>query len=636
MTLLPGSGILAVTGAGSFFQETAVGRPPLPGGVAAVLRFLFNLPQWFQIVGFIVGILVAIAAVVYTWPRRAAIIAWIGSRPRGIRIGLLATAAVVLLFATGFGAVSWNYMQHDNGFCTGCHIMTDPFQRFAGSKHDSLSCHNCHQQSIVASMRQLYLWVAARPNEIGEHSKVPTRVCASCHVTGQKEKWQRIATTAGHRVHLESDSSALKDVQCTTCHGLEVHRFVPVDSTCGQSGCHIGNEIKLGKMAGQTGFHCIACHQFTAEVPQLATRDSAAGTLRPRAKECFGCHEMRARLADFDPARDPHRQTCGMCHNPHEQTRPADALKSCASAGCHADWRAEPFHTGTQHKQVAERCSLCHQPHAASVDASDCTGCHAEVNRRSGGRYHLPTGFDTTKALQRTSTIEAAEPELKGKGDAHPPRAAPAPSSLRPAPADTFSHEQHKQLACLTCHTTSRGHGRLTFEAPRGCQICHHQAPATSKCESCHASTELTAPRPLTVAVAVRDHAARPRAVGFTHATHDDVRCAQCHTAAVSLDPPAAVVTCTSCHEDHHRARRDCAACHSVDVRAAHADSLNAHIGCDACHRETTVAALVPDRGLCLSCHQPQRDHYADRECTPCHMQATPEGYGSHLRKAGA
>ncbi|HET9385793.1 MAG TPA: hypothetical protein VFO67_11650, partial [Gemmatimonadales bacterium] len=130
MTLLPGSGILAVTGAGLFFQETAVGRPPLPGGVAAVLRFLFNLPQWFQIVGFIVGILVAIAAVVYTWRRRAAIIAWIGTRPRGIRIGLLATAAVVLLFATGFGAVSWNYMQHDNGFCTGCHIMTDPFQRF--------------------------------------------------------------------------------------------------------------------------------------------------------------------------------------------------------------------------------------------------------------------------------------------------------------------------------------------------------------------------------------------------------------------------------------------------------------------------------------------------------------------------
>ena len=432
-----------------------MGRPPLPGGVAAVLRFFFNLPQWFQIVGFIVGVFVAIAVVIYLWRRRAAIIAWIGTRPRSIRIGLLATAAVVLLFATGFGAVSWNYMQHDNGFCTGCHIMADPFQRFAGSKHDSLSCHNCHQQSMVASMRQLYLWVAARPNEIGKHAKVPTRVCAGCHVTGQKEKWQRIATTAGHRVHLESDSSALKDVQCTTCHGLEVHRFVPVDSTCGQSGCHIGTQIKLGKMASQTGFHCIACHQFTAEVPLLATRDSAAGTLRPGSRQCFGCHEMRAKLADFDPSRDPHRQTCGMCHDPHKQTRPADALKSCASAGCHADWRDEPFHTGAPHRRVAEQCTLCHQPHGAKVDAAECAECHAAVKSRTQGKINPPQAFDTTRALRRVSRVDV-DPGEKGKGDANPPRAAPASDFRLPAPVDSFPHARHKQLACLTCPVTSR------------------------------------------------------------------------------------------------------------------------------------------------------------------------------------
>ena len=173
---------------------------------------------------------------------------------------MAAAAAVLVIGAAGFGTVSWNYMQHDNAFCTGCHIMKGPFQRFTGSKHDSLSCHACHQQSIFASARQLYLWVADRPQQISMHAKVPTRVCAGCHVQGdkEKEKWKRIATTAGHRVHLESDSSALRNVQCTTCHGLEVHRFVPVDSTCGQSGCHISTEIRLGKMAGQTGFHCIA------------------------------------------------------------------------------------------------------------------------------------------------------------------------------------------------------------------------------------------------------------------------------------------------------------------------------------------------------------------------------------------
>lgn len=618
-------------------QQTTVGPPPLPGGVAAVLRFFFNIPQWIQIGGFFLGLAVAAWLAVYLWRRRRTIATWIVTRQRGVKIALVSGIAVIVMSAAGFGAISWNYMQHDNAFCTGCHIMKGPFQRFTGSKHDSLSCHNCHQQSIFASMRQLYLWVADRPEQISMHAKVPTRICAECHIQGdqEKEKWKRIATTAGHRVHLESDSSALRDVQCTTCHGLEVHRFVPVDSTCGQSGCHIGTEIKLGKMANQTGFHCIACHQFTAEVPRLATRDSAAGTLRPGAHECLGCHEMRAKLADFDPARDPHRQACGLCHNPHEQTRPADALKSCASAGCHADWRAEPFHTGLRHKDAAQRCTLCHQPHAAAVDASDCGGCHAEVNRRSGGRYHLPAAFDTTKALQRTS-LAAPEPEWKGKGDANPPRAAPAPRVPLAAPADTFSHDRHKQLACLTCHVSGRGHGGLTFEAPRGCQICHHQAPATSNCTACHARGELADSQAATVALAVMDRTPKPRAVAFAHEAHAPLACTTCHTAPVSLDAAAPIKTCTACHEDHHQARRDCAGCHTLDVRAAHPDSLNAHAACAACHRATTVARLVPDRDLCLTCHVPQREHYVEKQCTTCHFLTTPEAYQAQIRKGRA
>ena len=603
-----------------------------------MLRFFFNLPQWIQIGGFFLGLVAAAFAAVWLWRHRRAIAAWVAAKPRAVKVGITAGAAAVILLFAGFGTVSWNYMQHDNAFCSGCHIMKGPFQRFAGSKHDSLSCHDCHQQSIFASARQLYLWVANRPHEIRVHSKVPTSVCASCHILGdqEKEKWRRIATTAGHRVHLGSDSSALRGVQCTTCHGLEVHQFVPVNSTCGQSGCHTNTEIRLGKMAGQTGLHCVACHEFTADVPLLATRDSAAGTLRPGAPQCLGCHAMRAMLADFDPARDPHKQTCGMCHNPHTQTRPADALKSCASAGCHADWRAEPFHTGAPHRGVAGRCTLCHPPHGAKVDASDCAGCHTAVRERSHGRRTPPLPFDTTRALRRTSLIETPEPEPRGKGDAHPPRAAPVARSLLPAPADTFPHERHKQLACITCHVSTRPDTRLTFEAPRGCQICHHQAAATSNCGSCHAATELATDRTATVRVTVAGHAERPRPVAFAHATHKGIVCATCHTAAVTLDPAAPVAECRACHEDHHTARRDCSACHAgVEPAAAHREPVEAHVGCDACHGANTVARLMPDRAFCLTCHAPQREHYADRECTVCHFQAAPDAYRAHLRKAG-
>ena len=137
--------------------------------------------------------------------------------------------------------------------------------------------------------------------------------------------------------------------------------------------------------------------------------------------------------------------------------------------------------------------------------------------------------------------------------------------------------------------------------------------------------------------MAVANRPAHSRPVAFSHSTHAGIRCANCHATAVSLDPAAPVKTCTACHEDHHVARRDCASCHAgADIQTAHRDSLDTHVACDACHRAETVARLVPDRGLCITCHTGQREHYAARECTTCHFLTTPDDYRAHLRKVGA
>src|SRR5687768_8839631 len=370
----------------SALDSVTLSDPPLPGGVAAFARWLFHVPQWIQIGGAILAAIVAVAVLVLAWKRRERIRGWLGTRSRGAKIALATATAVVLLTAAGFGAATWNFMMHDNDFCSGCHIMAPSFGRFATSEHKNLNCHDCHQQPLTASARQLYLWVAERPEEIGEHAKLDNTVCERCHATGDTAKWQRVKTTAGHRVHLESDSSALEKVQCVTCHGAEVHAFTPVAETCGQSDCHSpeDTDIVLGKMAEQTMRHCGACHEFTADVPALATRDSAATTLTPGRPQCMGCHEMREVLADFNEGRDPHGGKCGSCHNPHTQETPAAAAATCATAGCHSNWKEEPFHVGASHRRVGEQCLTCHQPHAAKVDASECQSCHESV--REGGR----------------------------------------------------------------------------------------------------------------------------------------------------------------------------------------------------------------------------------------------------------
>jgi hypothetical protein len=608
---------------------------PLPGGVSAVFRTLFSLPQWIQVSALALGLAASGAVLIALWLRRGALWNWLRSRSRGVTIALVTGAALAVAGSAAAGAWGWRYSQHDNGFCVSCHVMGPSFERFTKSQHASRECHDCHQQSIFASMRQLYLWVAERPEEIGEHAKVPNEVCASCHVTGDPEKWQRIASTAGHRVHLESDSSALRGLQCVTCHGVEVHQFAPVNRTCGQAGCHpsAATGIALAKMADQTALHCVACHRFTEEVPALATRDSASGTLRPGEQQCMACHRMQAAMANFDSAKDPHLGTCGMCHNPHQQRLAADAAKTCATAECHAGWRDEPFHTGVRHRDVGTQCTVCHEPHAARVDASDCAGCHQRAN--PGRARPLPVPFDTSRALRQGAFLPDHE-WLVPRGKSVRPRPGGTPRWMLLAqqvtPADTFSHERHKELSCITCHPSDRAHGRLSFEPPRGCQICHHQAPARADCTTCHQAGELMASLDVSVRVTVGDSPPRTHAAVFAHETHRVLSCTTCHTTPVTLAPEPAIAQCASCHQDHHASGRTCSTCHSGEgFLAAHRPALTTHTGCDNCHSRETVELLMPARSMCLTCHSEQRDHYAGRECSTCHFQASPESFRRHL-----
>ena len=449
---------------------------------------------------------------------------WLVTRDRGVKLAMVGAVGAVLLLMVGAGVKAYDYMMHDNDFCSGCHIFVPSGQVFVRpdtgtyllvnkleGKHDTLSCHSCHPFELKAQSKELFYWIVERPERFRPtpRSRARSARAATCRARPRRPG-QRIASTAGHRTHLESDSSALKDVACLTCHARTAHRFQPADTTCAQKGCHLTDEvrIKLGRMAArfepaklqplpnEEKLYCNSCHQFTAEA-QFVSRDSARGILRPASRQCFGCHEMRQLLATFDPAREPHGGSCGMCHNPHTDVKPADALKSCADAQCHADWRRCAFHVGAAHRKVAERCETCHVPHAARVDASDCAGCHESV-RKSGGKLRPPLPFDTTKALQQT--IRLIEPgRSRGRGDA-PPRTTPRGSGLNDpiAPADTFSHPRHRRLACLTCHDPASRPAGSPSSRREDARFAITSGRRRAKCATCHQSSRVgrAGPRP--------------------------------------------------------------------------------------------------------------------------------------------
>ncbi|MDX1647495.1 MAG: hypothetical protein R3304_10155 [Longimicrobiales bacterium] len=204
-------------------------------------------------------------------------------------------------------------------------------------------------------------------------------MCANCHLGEDptaNERWERIASTQGHDLHLTSDHADLADVQCVTCHAPAVHRFAPAEETCGQSGCHADEEtlIALGEMGAETTFHCVGCHEFTAPI------EAGAPPLLPALDECDDCHERGPLLADLGGVVDPHERTCGYCHNPHDQAEAGAAVETCTDAGCHdGDLAAlTSFHRGLNHG-VIEDCSTCHEAHVFIVDGEDCRACHTDL-----------------------------------------------------------------------------------------------------------------------------------------------------------------------------------------------------------------------------------------------------------------
>ncbi len=609
--------------------------PPLPMGVVArTFRFLFSgVPQWVQIGGVILGAIVAIVIVTLAIRHRAAILEWLAARSRTYKIALGAGVGGTMLAVGLTGGWTYNYMMHENDFCSSCHVMKTAFGKFQNSEHSKLACHACHQQSIFASTKELYYWVMERPEKIPAHSKVPNKICADCHITQKRDSvWQRVIATAGHQVHLKSDSASLRDVMCVTCHARQVHAFKSNDLSCGQTGCHENQKIKLGKMANQSSLHCITCHEFTKTVSESITVDSTKRDLVPIKKECFSCHEMREKLASHGLDKDPHKGTCGTCHNPHEQENKKAAIKSCATSECHASADTlTAFHRGLG-KHGIDNCVACHKPHEWKVQSTSCLGCHKNIFDDTRSAPRKSTSLGTRAPLKYVPHV-VERPLVSGRGG---PSAGEAfslgedPAEARPMsagqglrsrddmqqPRDTlkFSHARHRKLQCEKCHDSSDRHGALLVTNRASCQACHHAKDGRSgTCETCHARKDLPSKHVDVSVHVVRRPADATRTLTFEHQVHAKESCSTCHDDS----PERRVIkTCTECHAQHHTVERTCSSCHP-STKSAH-DRL-AHDGCTSCHADAAVASLPPVRTLCLSCHQEQRDHKTGRECVSCH-----------------
>lgn len=598
-----------------------------------LFRFLFSsVPQWVQIAGIVIGGPIAAIVAWQLWKRRRPIWAWWSARQVAMRLVIVAVLFIVVGGAATTGLAGYTYMMHANDFCQSCHIMDTAWNRFQVSAHKGLECHACHRQPLYVSSKELFWWVTERRMVIPAHDKVPTAVCSECHMqTGTDSTLTHIMLSAGHAVHLKSDSSALKDVQCVTCHGRDFHVFIPNNETCSQSGCHALLKVNLGAMSAQSFRHCQMCHDFLSRVPLKVTVAQAKTKLIPKKIDCTSCHAMAQKVLSFALAADPHKGNCGICHNPHTQTQPNDAFKTCAESQCHVSpGKLTAFHRGLGGHSL-DQCGACHQAHSWKVNGNNCIACHKNINqdrpsvRRSGAsldpvsnrhavrrshslRRHSVRRKLAGAAIVRFASVSRATIALR-------PRVAPS-RSTRAAVDTTFRHSRHMSVTCTDCHGMTDTHGALKFTRPAGCLACHHSPQQRAQCSACHKNDTLD-PRamPMTFAISARREVVT-RPVGFAHARHGNLACTACHGSDAKRP---VTTTCASCHAGHHTPTADCAGCHPT-ARVGHTRAV--HEGCAGCHTDATVAALPASRPVCLVCHQEQRNHYPNGSCATCHALA--------------
>jgi hypothetical protein len=182
-------------------------------------------------------------------------------------------------------------------------------------------------------------------------------------------------------------------------------------------------------------------------------------------------------------AEEPHRAICATCHNVWTQKTHAEAARTCAGSDCHArPDTLTPFHRGLA-VQVRRNCVGCHPAHDVRIPrgGDNCTFCHT-------------AGGQTTAA--RKPSAQPSRIVMVGR---------------TPAQDRLFRHEQHTDVACTSCHSSTERHGSVAMTRASDCQSCHHKGErlATHNCQSCHIVTKVRAPSRAAVLPANR---ARPPA----------------------------------------------------------------------------------------------------------------------------
>lgn len=481
--------------------------------------------------------------------------------------------------------------------CSGCHDSTNTTVLGAIRSHDTrcTACHSAYHPSREASHTAV--------------SPASTDDCGPCH---DKD------ATAG--INVEPVHAGASAGKCAVCHSA-TSRVAPL---------------------GTKTAECASCHDFSASNHPRSDASHVYADLDPR---CVGCHSKdnagSSTLVEGHAkyAADYHlSNTCVVCHdNPTKGDITAGKTPNCFS--CHGEggpavsFRSRHTYTANLHRAQNTTCfgTKCHVEQLKDNHTRSCTACHridysiagksgfSCLNCHSNAPDHAWTGTVPAQHASTTNLGNCTAPGCHTSANLWDEHKARTPSA-----GGSFS--------CWTCHGYTTGTIATAIAAGNtACDACHaihpdigtvHQAPSSQECVACHETAD----------------------VRNLHGPDAANSCGVCHNAKITLPASTACVGChayspadsTHYNETTHTATpftaagqggtfsaggKQCAACHSAALKAAHATTSTngGSVTCVECHNDTTRNSKTVIAGNWLT-----------RKCVQCHDYGTPKTHATY------
>ena len=349
--------------------------------------------------------------------------------------GVVALLLVALVVANAGYYAGGSY---SGNYCTNCHQIQAPYDRWAQSIHRSLDCKECHGSAFTTdlelhktNLRHLVYQVTGRiPNRVRLKDPQVDRLnaqCVRCH-GAKAAQWRaggHSATYGPLLLDAAHNSKTLLMDDCLRCHGMFAEGGIrdvvtPVDTR--------GPWTMIdAAVAARPAIPCLACHSMHSPgTPASKTPDythpKAIGRGRTSRTTTLAFYDRRERR--HVPAGDllvPSMFDRGRAVKMSPDRRQAICYQCHAPEAAHQVWTGDDRTATGVHEGIG--CLGCHDTHGLDARAS-CANCHPSQSNCGLDVTTMDTSFKSPDSAHNVHRVACIDCHPKGV----PARRTPAVS----------------------------------------------------------------------------------------------------------------------------------------------------------------------------------------------------------------